>query len=156
MLYKNILTSIADSPQHQQQTVRQIQMKNLRYGMIIRIQESKKQYQMINNLLPASSYNCIKLDMGIIYVYSRGFPGQKQPIQNEEVIKTAISYASSSKKLLKKYFPSRFVQFEDQIDYSQPYDIQKDEHFQTFNKFFRNKKLQTTLKVSQHKQSQNC
>ncbi|CAD8205445.1 unnamed protein product [Paramecium octaurelia] len=84
-----------------------------------------------------------------------GFPGQKQSIQNEEVIKTAISYASSSKKLFKKYFPSKFVQFDDQIDYSQPYDIQEDQHFQTFNKFFRSKKLKTTLKVSQHKKSQN-
>ncbi|CAD8174525.1 unnamed protein product [Paramecium pentaurelia] len=77
-----------------------------------------------------------------------GFPGQRQAIQNEEVIKTAISYASSSKKLFKKYFPSKFVVFEDQNDYSQPYDIEDDQHFQTFNKFFRNKKLLSTHKVS--------
>ncbi|CAD8112728.1 unnamed protein product [Paramecium sonneborni] len=78
-----------------------------------------------------------------------GFPGQKQPIKNEEVIKTAISYASSSKKLFKKYFPSKQLVFDDQIDYSQPYKIEDDQHFQNFNRFFRNQKLLSNLKVSQ-------
>ncbi|CAD8115861.1 unnamed protein product [Paramecium sonneborni] len=78
-----------------------------------------------------------------------GFPGQRQPIENEEVIKTAISYASSSKKLFKKYFPSKQIVFDDQNDYSQPYNIEDDKHFQTFNRFFRNKKLLTNLKICQ-------
>ncbi|CAD8122693.1 unnamed protein product [Paramecium sonneborni] len=65
-----------------------------------------------------------------------GFPGQQQCIQNEEVIKTAVSYASSSKQLLKKYFPSKKIVFEDDNDYSEPYKIEDDQHFQTFNHFF--------------------
>ncbi|CAD8166452.1 unnamed protein product [Paramecium pentaurelia] len=79
-----------------------------------------------------------------------GFPGYRQHIENEDVIKTAISYASSSKKLFKKYFPTKKIVFEDQNDYSQPYNIEDDQHFQKFNRFFRNKKLLTTLKTSQY------
>ncbi|CAD8202923.1 unnamed protein product [Paramecium octaurelia] len=79
-----------------------------------------------------------------------GFPGYRQHIENEDVIKTAISYASSSKKLFKKYFPTKQIVFEDQNDYSQPYKIEDDQHFQKFNRFFRNKKLLTSLKTSQH------
>jgi hypothetical protein len=59
------------------------------------------------NLLWGSFYSYIRLDLGIFLEYLRGYPGQKQPIKNEEVIKAAIGHASSSKQLFKKYFPSK-------------------------------------------------
>ncbi|CAD8210647.1 unnamed protein product [Paramecium octaurelia] len=74
-----------------------------------------------------------------------GFPGQQQCIQNEEVIKTAVNYASSSKQLFKKYFPSKRIVFEDDIDYSEPYKIEEDHHFQTFNDFFKHKKTKILM-----------
>ncbi|CAK65139.1 unnamed protein product (macronuclear) [Paramecium tetraurelia] len=73
------------------------------------------------------------------------FPGQQQCIKNEEVIKTAITYASSSKQLFKKYFPSKRIVFEDDIDYSEPYKIEEDHHFQTFNDFFKHKKTKILM-----------
>jgi len=45
------------------------------------------------------------------------------------VIKTAIKYASTSKQLFKKYFPTKRIVFEDNIDYSEPYKIEEDHHF---------------------------
>ncbi|CAD8120236.1 unnamed protein product [Paramecium sonneborni] len=77
-----------------------------------------------------------------------GFPGDKQSIKNEEVIKAAVGYASTNKQLFKKYFPSKQIVFEDDNDYSQPYNIEDDHHFQSFNNFFKNKKSQTTLKIN--------
>ncbi|CAD8204935.1 unnamed protein product [Paramecium pentaurelia] len=77
-----------------------------------------------------------------------GFPGQQQSIKNEEVIKVAVGYASSNKQLFKKYFPKKQIVFEDDIDYSQPYNIEDDHHFQSFNSFFQNKKSNTILKIN--------
>ncbi|CAD8113498.1 unnamed protein product [Paramecium sonneborni] len=81
-----------------------------------------------------------------------GFPGYRQQIQNEEVIKVAITHASSSKQLFKKYFPKKQIVFEDDHDYSQPYNIEDDQHFKSFNRFFRNKKLQSNLKIPSQNQ----
>ncbi|CAD8208071.1 unnamed protein product [Paramecium pentaurelia] len=77
-----------------------------------------------------------------------GFPGQKQCIRNEEVIKVAVEYASTNKQLFKKYFPRKQIVFEDDNDYSQPYNIEDDHHFQSFNNFFKNKKSNTLLKIN--------
>ncbi|CAD8113086.1 unnamed protein product [Paramecium primaurelia] len=74
-----------------------------------------------------------------------GFPGQQQCIKNEEVIKTAVTYASSNKQLFKKYFPSKKIVFEDDIDYSTPYKIEDDHHFQSFNHFFKFQKTKTLV-----------
>ncbi|CAD8104749.1 unnamed protein product [Paramecium primaurelia] len=74
-----------------------------------------------------------------------GFPGQQQCIQNEEVIKTAINYASTNKQLFKKYFPTKKIVFEDDIDYSEPYKIEEDHHFQTFNDFFKGKRAKLLM-----------
>ncbi|CAD8208366.1 unnamed protein product [Paramecium pentaurelia] len=74
-----------------------------------------------------------------------GFPGQQQCIKNEEVIKTAVTYASSNKQLFKKYFPSKKIVFEDDIDYSIPYKIEDDHHFQSFNHFFKFQKTKTLV-----------
>ncbi|CAD8123771.1 unnamed protein product [Paramecium sonneborni] len=76
-----------------------------------------------------------------------GFPGQQQCIKNEEVIKTAVNYASSSKQLFKKYFPSKKIVFEDDNDYSEPYKIEDDHHYQTFNHFFQFKKSRTFIEI---------
>ncbi|CAK91075.1 unnamed protein product (macronuclear) [Paramecium tetraurelia] len=38
-----------------------------------------------------------------------GFPGQKQCIRNEDVIKVAVEYASTNKQLFKKYFPKKQI-----------------------------------------------
>ncbi|CAD8197793.1 unnamed protein product [Paramecium octaurelia] len=74
-----------------------------------------------------------------------GFPGQQQCIKNEEVIKTAVNFASSSKQQFKKYFPSKKIVFEDDIDYSVPYKIEDDHHFQSFNHFFKFQKTKTLI-----------
>ncbi|CAK66436.1 unnamed protein product (macronuclear) [Paramecium tetraurelia] len=74
-----------------------------------------------------------------------GFPGQQQCIKNEEVIQTAVKFASSSKQQFKKYFPSKKIVFEDDIDYSVPYKIEDDHHFQSFNHFFKFQKTKTQI-----------
>jgi hypothetical protein len=51
------------------------------------------------------------------------------------VIQIAVQYAASNKKQFKKYFPSKFVEFDDKQDYSKAYEKEKDENFQEFKKF---------------------
>ncbi|CAD8207104.1 unnamed protein product [Paramecium octaurelia] len=77
-----------------------------------------------------------------------GFPGQQQYIKNEEVIKVAVGYASTDRHVFKKYFPQKQIVFEDDTDYSQPYNIEDDHHFQSFHNFFQNKKSNTLLKIN--------
>lgn len=42
------------------------------------------------------------------------------------------------KKLFKKYFPNREVKFEDNNDYSKPYEVTEDINFQNFKEYFDN------------------
>lgn len=64
-----------------------------------------------------------------------GFPGLPESISNEQVIETAVKFAGQNKRLFRKYFPTKQVEFDDQHDYSQPYDQDQDTNFHEFKKF---------------------
>jgi hypothetical protein len=67
-----------------------------------------------------------------------GFPGLPEHISNEKVIETAVQFAGQNKRLFRKYFPNRQVEFDDNNDYSEPYDQDKDANFHEFRKFCAN------------------
>ncbi|CAD8192078.1 unnamed protein product [Paramecium octaurelia] len=66
---------------------------------------------------------------------SGGFPGQRENLSNEEVIRRAAEYAKGNRQVFKKYFPTKQVVFENDEDYTQSYDVNSDANFQKFQKY---------------------
>ncbi|CAD8081236.1 unnamed protein product [Paramecium primaurelia] len=66
---------------------------------------------------------------------SGGFPGQRENLSNEEVIRRAAEYAKGNRQVFKKYFPTKQVVFENEEDYTQSYDVNSDANFQKFQKY---------------------
>ncbi|CAD8084188.1 unnamed protein product [Paramecium sonneborni] len=66
---------------------------------------------------------------------SGGFPGQRENLSNEEVIRRAAEYAKGNRQVFKKYFPTKQVVFENDEDYTQSYNVNSDANFQKFQKY---------------------
>ncbi|CAD8187942.1 unnamed protein product [Paramecium octaurelia] len=69
---------------------------------------------------------------------SGGFPGAKENLQNEEVIRRAVEYAKGNRQVFKKYFPTKQVVFENDEDYTQNYDVNADPNFRKFHIYLKN------------------